>query len=109
MSPMYDASCTSCGHQEVDVYEPIQAPVRLCPICETGAMDRTWFTHPPAVIGDKIDVTIKNGVCWSNGEPRRFRSRAELAQATKAAGLRSRVEHIGRPGSDKSPHTTKWT
>ena len=59
-------------------------------------------------VGDEIDVTIKHGLCHENGEPRRYRSRAEMKRVMKERGLVNRIEHIGKGGSDKSDHTTRW-
>lgn len=102
---MFDFLCPSCGTQNIDV---------LCKsserkVCTCGTlMDRVWLTKPPAAIGDEIDIEIKNGLCNTDGSPRRFTSKAEIARAAKEKGLVNVVEHIGRPGSDKSKHTTRW-
>ena len=106
--PMYDTICDTCQHIERDVYEPVQAARVGCPACGAGWMQRAWIGQPPAVIGDEIDWTIKHGLCHADGSPRRFRSRAAWKRAMAEKGIVNRVEHLGRPGSDRSPHTTRW-
>lgn len=61
-----------------------------------------------SVIGDEIDVTIRNGLCHPDGTPQRFTSRAELKREEKKRGMENHVVHIGSKGSDKSKHTTRW-
>lgn len=60
------------------------------------------------VQGDECDVMVEHGLCNSDGTPRRYRSKEEMKKEAKKRGLQSHVEHIGLPGSDKSPVTTKW-
>lgn len=62
----------------------------------------------PSVIGDEIDVTIKHGLCHPDGTPQRFRSRLALKREEKKRGMENYVVHQPRPGTDKSPHTTRW-
>ncbi len=104
--PVYDYQADPCGCREIDVYEPVAAPTRSC--SHGNPLKRTWFTTPPAVIGDECDVWIKHGLCEESGAPRHFTSKADIARAAKEKGLINKVQHIGRPGGDKSPHTTKW-
>lgn len=42
----------------------------------------------PAVHGDEMDETIEHGVCWDDGTPRRFTSKAELRAVEQAKGWR---------------------
>ena len=58
--------------------------------------------------GDEIDVEIKNGLCHSDGTPRRFRSREALKKAAAAAGYTNFVQHVGSAGGDKSKWTSRW-
>lgn len=62
------------------------------------------------VITDDIPggIEIKHGICHEDGTPRKFYSKSDIAKAAKAAGLVNRVEHVTAPGTDKSPHTTRW-
>lgn len=61
-----------------------------------------------AVVGDEIDVEIRNGLCNPDGSPRRFRSRTELRQAERAAGMTNYVVHRGTKEGDRSKHTSRW-
>lgn len=63
-----------------------------------------------AVIGDDIPggVEIRHGLCNEDGSPRRYYSKSEMAQEAKKRGLTNIVEHVSPPGTDKSPHTTRW-
>ncbi|KKW05441.1 MAG: hypothetical protein UY40_C0020G0018, partial [candidate division CPR1 bacterium GW2011_GWC1_49_13] len=41
-------------------------------------------------------------------KPLFFESRSEHRKKMKELGLVPRVQHRGRPGSDKSVHTSRW-
>ena len=99
--PLYDYECPACGFTELDVYESFDVPVRVC-TCG-GTTQRKLMTGKRAVVGDEIDVEIKNGLCWPDGTPRRFRSRAELKRVEQASSLINYVEHI-----DGSKTTSRW-
>lgn len=106
--PMYDYQCRTCEKQAIDVLAPVDARQR---ICDCGAlMDRVWLQRASAVIGDECDIWMKNGLCNEDGSPRRYTSKAEIAQEARRRGLVNRVEHVASPGSDKnrSSHTTRW-
>lgn len=107
--PIYDRCCDQCGKTQIDVFEPVNTPDTVC-ACG-GRLKRVWLASEkgPSIIGDEIDVVIKNGLCWPDGTPRHFTSREELKRVEKASRWRNEVEHrpISR-GSDKSPHTTRW-
>jgi hypothetical protein len=103
---MYDRTCQSCGRQQIDLYEPINAAVPTC-ACG-GRLERVWLNHASSIIGDECDVTIKHGLCWPDGTPRRFTSRAEMRREAEKRGLVNHVEHIPSPGSDRSKHTVRW-
>lgn len=60
------------------------------------------------VIGDEIDVWVKNGLCHPGGAARHFTSRQELAAAAKERGLINYVRHVGTKGGDRSRHTSRW-
>lgn len=72
--------------------------------------DYAYASAAAAVIDDSIPggLLIRHGLCWPDGTPRRFDSRTEIRRAEKEAGLTNHVEHKPTPGSDKSPHTTRW-
>lgn len=86
--------------------------------CETcgipyGIGDWPFCPHGTAhsgVITDDIPggIEIKHGLCHEDGSPRRFYSKSEIAAAARAKGLHNHVEHVTMPGTDKSPHTTRW-
>lgn len=40
--------------------------------------------------------------------PRTFYSKTEWRDAMRAEGVVNKVRHVGLPGSDRSPHTTRW-
>ena len=108
--PVYDRKCVSCDVVLLDKYEPYALPESPpCPSCG-AATERVWFSvgRAPTVIGDECDVWIKHGICEENGEPRHFTSKAEIARVAKEKGLRNRVEHLGTPHGDRSPHTSRW-
>lgn len=54
--------------------------------------------------------TIPGGVVIENltKKPTRYYSRSAIKLAQEVAGVVPHVRHIGTPGSDKSPHTTRW-
>lgn len=104
--PMYDRYCYSCHETMPDCYEAITSNDIPCPC--GGVFVRVMLPTKRAVIGDEIDVDIKNGLCHADGTPRHFSSREELKRAEKAAGWTNAVQHIGAQGSDKSKHTVRW-
>ena len=106
--PMYDRECLGCGVQTLDHWEPVT--LVLPPNCYNcgAATQRVMLPKTRAVIGDEIDVTISNGLCYPDGTPRRFRSRTELRAAELKSGYVNHVTHIGSQGGDKSKHTSRW-
>jgi hypothetical protein len=60
-------------------------------------------------ISDSIPggIEIKHGLCNLDGTPRRYDSHSEIAAEAKKRGLSNVVVHVPKPGSDKSPHTTR--
>ena len=92
-------SCPKCGHE---------LQVGDFPFCKGNAAD-----HAPGhanVIADEIPggIEIRHGICHENGEPRRYYSKSEMAAEAKRRGLVNHVVHIGKRGTDKSPHTSRW-
>lgn len=105
---MIDLKCPACSRIQLDHLERDEDKTR--PECCGTPMERVFLpTARGSVIGDEIDVTIKNGLCGPNGEPTRFRSREALQKAADKAGWTNYVVHKGSQGSDKSKHTTRWT
>lgn len=107
--PLYDTRCNNCGAEEIDVFQAVYATPLPCLNDQcAGVRERAWLSKPPGIVGDECDVTVRHGLCDSvTGAPRRFTSKAEMAREAKARGLVNHVEHIGLPGSDKNPHTTR--
>ena len=70
------------------------------------------FEPRPAfsVIPDEIPggMEIRHGICNEDGSPRRYYSKSEMAAEAKRRGLVNHVVHIGKRGTDKSPHTSRW-
>lgn len=96
--PLYDVRCTD-GHEE-EVLTSVEDCACPCPICGK-VTERVWRGKSTTVMGDAIDVWQENGF----REPRHFTSKIERRRAFKAAGIEEAVRHVGRKGSDTSPHT----
>ena len=58
-----------------------------------------------------ISDSIPGGMVIENiaKTPMTFYSKSDYARELKSRGLVNKVEHVGTPGSDKSPVTSKWT
>lgn len=116
--PMYDLRCDACERIEKDVLEPLTAPRRRCgdktllagiTMECIGKMQRVWLTGKSHhIVGDEIDVWVKNGLCWDDGSPRHFRSQKELDTVARKKGMENHVVHQGSKESDKSEHTVRW-
>lgn len=108
---MFDMKCEACGYVKIDYLEREGSPIRplACPECGEQQLDRVYLGGMSAhVHGDEIDVWVRHGVCHSDGSPRHFTSKEELRRVTKEKGLVNKVQHIGRPGSDKNPNTQRF-
>src|ERR1700681_3513258 len=104
---MYDRKCPSCGAELIDCWEPLTPPEILC-VCGQPTQ-RAWLHNQVSgVISDECDVWVKNGICNFDGTPRHYRFKSEMRAEAKRRGVVNHVEHVGLPGSDKSPHTSKW-
>jgi hypothetical protein len=57
-----------------------------------------------SVEDDSCDIWIEN----MTAEPLHFESKGEWKRKTKELGLLNKVQHVPKPGTDKSPHTTRW-
>jgi hypothetical protein len=87
----------------------------LCTLCQKPIEIGDWPFCPHgkgvnSIIPDDIPggVDIRHGICNDDGTPKRYYSKSEIAKAAKAKGYVNHVEHVPMPGSDKSPHTTRW-
>lgn len=81
-------TCERCGHA---------LQVGEFPFCPHGF-------GSGVVVADDIPggVEIRHGLCNSDGTPRRYYSKSEIAREAKARGFENRVRHI-----DGSPHTSR--
>lgn len=63
-------------------------PLPQCPECGSPtATDDFTPGESAAVIGDEIDVTVRHGLCYDDGTPRRFTSMTELRRVAQEKGL----------------------
>lgn len=111
--PNYDRQCTDCGYILRDQLEKIGTPSFPCDrdLCD-GWMEKVWLQGAcNGVIDDSIPggLEIKNALCNPDGSPKRYDSHSDIKRAAEAGGWTNAVEHIGSRGSDKSPHTVRWT
>lgn len=85
-------------------------PRGSCDNCGTALVDVEGIRYgaAPGVIGDECDVLVRHGLCNEDGSARRYTSKSEMKREAWKRGLQSHVEHKPLPGSDKSPHTTRW-
>lgn len=86
-------TCATCG-KELAIGE--------WPFC--GGINNHGFASSFTVQGDEIDWTIEN----MGPQPLRFRSKSAWKRELERRGLVNRVEHTPTPGSDRSPHTSRW-
>lgn len=102
--PRYDQTCLdeTCGWRNEIVCEPFVNPP--CPVC-AGATARIYLGGYQ-VWGDDIPggMTVEN----LGPEPVTVYSKSELKREAEMRGLVNRVQHVGVPGSDKSPHTQRF-
>ena len=89
--------CDRCG-------EPLS--VGRWPFCRPGRGHDPFIADHLAVIQDSIPggMTIENMA----SHPITFYSKSDYRREMKARGLINKVEHIGVPGSDKSPQTQRF-
>lgn len=80
--------CDKCGEELV---------IGSYPFCPHGIGTNT-------VAGDECDMVIEN----MTPEPIRFTSKTAWRAKMKELGLVNRVQHVPVPGTDKSPHTSRW-
>lgn len=72
--------------------------------------DWPFCPHGPARNYTIVPDSIPGGVVIENlsSTPKRYYSRSEIKLACEVAGVKPMVRHVGAPGSDKSPYTTRW-
>ena len=83
--PRYDLICKECKTEQRDIVHSIHNNHPTCSKC--GGENETLWSQAPSVASDECDVYIKHGLCWSDGTPRRFRSKSEIKQAAFEKGL----------------------
>ena len=90
-------TCESCGHE---------LQVGQWPFCRNGRGHEVFVSDHLAVIDD----TIPGGLVIENmsSQPITFYSKSDYRREMKARGLVNKVEHVGVPGTDKSPMTSRW-
>lgn len=99
----YDQKCTACDWIAEIWAMPGEHPA--CPRC--GGKTERIYLGGYGVIGDEIP-----GGMWVENlghEPVKVHSKSELKFEAEKRGLCQKVRHVGVPGTDKSPHTTRWT
>lgn len=79
--------CEHCG---------VELQIGDFPFCPHGRGTGT-------AIGDECDVTVKHGICYPDGTPRRFRSKSEMARVARQMGMTNFVRH-----TDGDKHVSRW-
>lgn len=102
--PMYDRKCDACGLIQMDCYEIVAAPDRVCRC--GGTLHRVWLGSAAHVVDDSWPGGKFFEHVSHTGET--FYSRTELKRYLQATGQMPYVRHQGTQGSDKSPHTSRW-
>ncbi len=101
----YDQHCLQCAWAG-DIYAT-EGEHPPCPICN-GETERggVMTKDSTRVNGDEIPggVWIEN----LGHEPVYFDSKKEIEREAKRRGLEPMVRHTPVPGTDVSPHTTRW-
>jgi hypothetical protein len=99
--PLYDFICDN-GHDKRDVLRSIAH--RNDP-CDCGA-GITRMHRGMNLIGDDIPGGMV--VATLGDRPIRVYSKSQLRHEAQMRGLSQHVKHVGVPGSDKSPFTSRW-
>lgn len=101
--------CEKCEHRVKVLGWDYDAPPS-CPEHGPMVIDSGQFGVAPGVIPDDIPggYYVKHGLCNPDGTPRRFDSKSAMRKEAAARGWTNLVEHKPLPGTDKSPHTSRW-
>lgn len=75
-----------------------------CPEC--GSPTVRFMSSAPHMFRDTFGTPLVDSTM--DKETQVFQSRSEHKAAMKARGLALMDQHVPLPGTDKSPHTTKW-
>ena len=106
--PVFDLACSANG---CDYYTDFWLAPRhdaenpRCPRCGSPTY-RAWRGRMATIIRDEFVTPMIDDTMAA--ERQIFHTKSEHRAAMKARGLTIRDRHIGLPGSDKSPHTTRW-
>jgi hypothetical protein len=101
--PKFDQHCPNCGWQGEITAAPHEHP----PCSRCGHRTERIYLGGYGMVGDEI---VGGQVIENLGhQPVTVYSRSELKREAEKRGLEIAVRHVGTPGSDKSPHTTRWT
>jgi hypothetical protein len=81
-----------------------------CDVCGKDYGIGDWYRCPhgkPTLV--MIGDSIPGGQILENLDavPTRYDSKSEIKRRAEVLGVENRVRHIGLPGSDKSPFTTR--
>lgn len=108
--PIYDRKCPD-GHLMLECYEKVTHPDIPCKECGKETKRVILTAKSRTVISDEIPggIEIRHGLCNEDGSPRRYYSKSEIAKEAAKRGLEPMVRHVTPDGSDKSPHTVRWT
>lgn len=99
----YDQHCRACAWTAEIYARPGEHPP--CPAC--GGETERIYRGGYGFVGDEIPggLTVEN----LDNRPVTVYSKSELKFEAEKRGLVQKVRHVGAAGSDKSPHTTRWT
>jgi len=91
--------CDKCG---------AELRVGMFPFCKGNPSDHGYGVN--SAIGDDIPggIEIRHGLCNIDGSPRVYYSHSEIRREAEKRGLTNVVTHVPKPGSDRSPHTSRW-
>ena len=98
----YDQQCDRCGV----VFEVLARPGEQPPCKSCGGPTQRIYLGGYGFIGDEFPggKVIEN----LGPEPVTVHSKSELKREMELRGLVPAVRHVGLPGSDKNPNTSRW-
>ena len=111
MRKLIDIRCSKCGqvdedrYVDVDELDPHQCGGYWERVPWTSRMGRAASAHQDSIEGG---MEIHNGLCNSDGSPKKYYSKREIAFEAERRGLTNYVRHQPDRGSDKSRHTVRW-
>jgi len=71
------------------------------PFCRSGHGTARYTVRPDTIPGGMVIENL-------TPQPKRYYSHSEIKHEAEMRGLTPYVVHVGTPGSDKSPHTSRW-